>query len=115
MTKFQLVLAGAFAGWYWTFDKKKNLASNGKPSPSLIDDTNPQHMHKTQNIFPRLVLISSPLPPLPPGHSGFWLPNHCHPPHGQHPLHHLSIILDIIDIIIIPINTITWAQWLLAP
>ena len=25
----QLVLAGAFAGWYWTFDKKKRLPSNG--------------------------------------------------------------------------------------
>jgi len=28
----QLVLAGAFAGWYWTFDKKKRLPSNGLAS-----------------------------------------------------------------------------------
>ena len=25
----QLVLAGAFAGWYWTFKKPDNLPSNG--------------------------------------------------------------------------------------
>ena len=26
----QLVLAGAFAGWYWTFNKQKNLPANGR-------------------------------------------------------------------------------------
>ena len=28
----QLVLAGAFAGWYWTFKKPDNLPTNGLSS-----------------------------------------------------------------------------------
>lgn len=28
----QLVLAGAFAGWYWTFKKPDNLPANGLSS-----------------------------------------------------------------------------------
>ena len=28
----QLVLAGAFAGWYWTFKKPENLPTNGLSS-----------------------------------------------------------------------------------
>ena len=36
MFEFQLVLAGAFAGWYWTFDKKKSLPINGDIALSLM-------------------------------------------------------------------------------
>ena len=36
ISRFQLVLAGAFAGWYWTFDKKKNLASNGAKIKDIL-------------------------------------------------------------------------------
>ena len=32
----QLVLAGAFAGWYWTFNKQKNLPTNGRDFEIMV-------------------------------------------------------------------------------
>ena len=70
----QLVLAGAFAGWYWTFKKPDNLPSNGLSS-SLYRSVR-YHLGLPQSVLcPVMSHVMS-------RHCGFWFSDNRHSENG---------------------------------
>ena len=77
----ELVMAGAFASWYWTFNKKDIPAAPLSMSAWRAF----RYAELVTGKWEQVPSFTSISPQVPPRHARVWLPHHRH--HQVHPHH----------------------------